>query len=273
MEETKKCDKCLEEYSMDNFYIKRGKPMNLCKPCKKARDKEYRETPENKEKIRQRNDYWNNNNKEYFKEYFKDNNYSEQKLYKKEYSERNKEKLLEYGREYRQSNKEVINQYQREYRKNNKEKYKEYYEKNKEEKKEKVKIYRENNIDKIRARQNKYFKERKENDPLFKLSCNIRTLINLSLVKGGYSKNTKSFDILGISYEDLKKHFENMFSSWMTWENHGLYNGDFNYGWDIDHIIPLSSARNEYELLKLNHYTNLQPLCSKINRDIKKSTL
>ena len=24
------------------------------------------------------------------------------------------------------------------------------------------------------------------------------------------------------------------------------------------------------ELLKLNHFTNLQPLCSKINRDIKK---
>ena len=266
MEETKKCDKCLEEYSMDNFYIKRGKPMNLCKPCKKARDKEYRETPENKEKIRQRNDYWNNNNKEYFKEY---NSSDEVKVYRKEYREENREKILEYRKEYREKNKDEINQSQREYREKNKDKYKVYYERSK----ETYSKYRENNIDKIRARQNKYFKERKENDPLFKLSCNIRTLINLSLVKGGYSKNTKSFDILGISYENLKKHFENMFSSWMTWENHGLYNGDFNYGWDIDHIIPLSSARNEYELLKLNHYTNLQPLCSKINRDIKKSTL
>jgi len=56
----------------------------------------------------------------------------------------------------------------------------------------------------------------------------------------------------------------------MSWDNHGLYNGEFNYGWDIDHIIPASS---EEEILRLNHYTNLQPLCSKINRDIKKNNL
>jgi 5-methylcytosine-specific restriction endonuclease McrA len=46
-----------------------------------------------------------------------------------------------------------------------------------------------------------------------------------------------------------------------------------NYGWDIDHIIPISSAGSEENIIKLNHYTNLQPLCSKINRDIKKDKL
>lgn len=55
----------------------------------------------------------------------------------------------------------------------------------------------------------------------------------------------------------------------MTWENHGKYNGELNYGWDIDHKIPLSSAKTEDEIYKLNHFSNLQPLCSKINRDIK----
>ena len=43
------------------------------------------------------------------------------------------------------------------------------------------------------------------------------------------------------------------------------------YMWDIDHIIPVSSAKREEEIIKLNHYTNLQPLCSKINRYIKKN--
>jgi hypothetical protein len=56
----------------------------------------------------------------------------------------------------------------------------------------------------------------------------------------------------------------------MTWKNYGKYNGELEYGWDIDHIIPLCSAINEEELIKLNHFTNLQPLCSKVNRDIKR---
>ena len=56
----------------------------------------------------------------------------------------------------------------------------------------------------------------------------------------------------------------------MSWNNKGLYNGEFNFGWDIDHIIPLSSGKTEEDIIKLNHYTNLQPLCSRINRDIKK---
>lgn len=63
---------------------------------------------------------------------------------------------------------------------------------------------------------------------------------------------------------------DSKFEPWMTWGNRGLYNGELNYGWDIDHIIPVSSAETEEGVIKLNHYTNLQPLCSKVNRDIKK---
>ena len=63
------------------------------------------------------------------------------------------------------------------------------------------------------------------------------------------------------------------FESWMSWENRGLYNGELNYGWDIDHIVPLSSAKKEDDIIKLNHYSNLQPLCSKVNRDIKRDIL
>ena len=60
----------------------------------------------------------------------------------------------------------------------------------------------------------------------------------------------------------------------MNWENRGLYKIDtYNYGWDIDHIIPLDTAITEDDIIKLNHYTNLQPLCSKVNRDEKKNKL
>ena len=57
----------------------------------------------------------------------------------------------------------------------------------------------------------------------------------------------------------------------MTWENHGKYNGEINYGWDLDHIIPISSAITIEDVINLNHHTNLQPLCSYTNRYVKRN--
>ena len=108
---------------------------------------------------------------------------------------------------------------------------------------------------------------------MFRLITNVRNLIYNSFYYNGYSKNSKTEELLGCSFEELKDYLESKFEPWMNWDNRGLYSGEFNYGWDIDHVIPLSSVNKEDEIIKLNHYTNLQPLCSKINRDIKKDNL
>ena len=42
----------------------------------------------------------------------------------------------------------------------------------------------------------------------------------------------------------------------MNWDNYGYGEGK----WVVDHIIPISSAKDKFELYKLCHYTNLQPL-------------
>ena len=45
----------------------------------------------------------------------------------------------------------------------------------------------------------------------------------------------------------------------MSWEKWGLLT------WHIDHIIPLSSAKDVDELYELWHYTNMRPLSAKEN--------
>lgn len=163
----------------------------------------------------------------------------------KEYRVNNIDKRLEYESNYREKNKEIINTYQ--------------------------KLYYTENKEIIGKRQRVYEKERRINDPLFKLSGNIRRMIRKSIKSNGYTKKSKTYDILGCSYEEFKKYIESLWQPWMNWDNHGLYNGELDYGWDIDHKVPISSAITEEELLKLNHFSNLQPLCSKVNRDIKKN--
>jgi hypothetical protein len=70
----------------------------------------------------------------------------------------------------------------------------------------------------------------------------------------GFSKKSKAFDILGCSAEEFKIYMESKFQPGMSWKN------NTRYGWHIDHIIPISSAQNEEQAIKLNHYSNLQPL-------------
>lgn len=120
-------------------------------------------------------------------------------------------------------------------------------------------------MENIREYKKKYYHTVTVNDPDKIIRISVRSLVKRFLK----SKKSTTNEIIGCSFEYLKYHIESKFENWMSWDNYGLYNGEFNYGWDIDHIIPLSSAKTEEEVVQLNHYTNLQPLCSKINRDIK----
>lgn len=135
-------------------------------------------------------------------------------------------------------------------------------------------IYRKENKNQINLFKKKYHNERIKTDPLYKLSCNIRGLICSSLKTRGVKKNTKTETILGCTFEEFKQHLESKFESWMNWGNYGNWNGtptEPNTAWDIDHITPNSFGLTESEVLSLNHYTNLQPLCSFTNRNIKRN--
>jgi len=193
----------------------------------------------------------------------------EQKLnrqeYQKEWREKNKEKLAKWYREYRALNPEI-----------NKINTKKYRERNPEKSKQSSKEYKNRNKDKVKKYANSYKKRRREldafkkaTDPLYSLKYKIRSSITKIFSRKGLVKNKKTLEILGCSYEEFKEYIESKFESWMNWNNRGKYNGELSYGWDIDHIIPIHTAKTEEDIIRLNHFTNLQPLCSKINRDIK----
>jgi len=159
-----------------------------------------------------------------------------------------------YGKAYRKNNKKKLVAKQKEWKKNNP---------------LNVKISEKKWRDNNPLYKRNYIKKRKELDPLYKLTSNIRSLIRQSFRYRGIKKNTLSEQILGCSFIIFKEYLESKFLPWMNWDNYGKYNGELNYGWDIDHIIPLNTATCEDDIIKLNHHTNLQPLCSRTNRNIK----
>ena len=283
----KKCTKCGEVKSLDAFYNnKNGKhgKMSRCKDCDKLyyqdnrerqleNAKEYREN--NKEKIAKYSKAYRENNKEAISEY------------KLKYNVENKKYLQDYHSSYRQINKNKIKKYQKEYRSNNKEelkkKRKEYYDENRDkcleiskkyvnENKNKIKKYkkeyREENRDKIKKYQKKYRAQNKDQkniyltnrrklDCKYKLTITIRNLIHGSLKIKGYTKKTKTFNILKCEYD--------FFMKWLN----GVASNGYTYGvgdLHLDHVVPVSLGQTEDEILLLNHYSNLQLLSADENQ-------
>lgn len=150
-------------------------------------------------------------------------------------------------KEYSEKKSKKINEYQKEYKKNNLNKIitrdKLYYNKNKE-----------------KIKKSNYFrtKNRRKEDPIFKLRGNLNVRIRLFMKSINIIKNNSTLNIIGCTPQFLKEYIENQFTDDMSWELMGKYI-------HIDHIIPLSSAKTEEELYKLCHYSNLQPLWAEDN--------
>lgn len=79
----------------------------------------------------------------------------------------------------------------------------------------------------------------------------IRTLIKIS-IKGNFKKSKKTEPLLCCSLETARNYIASQFKEGMSWDNHGE--------WEIDHVIPISYAKNQEDAEMLCHYSNLQPL-------------
>ena len=243
----KKCSKCNIEKESIDFYKKKTMKDGLRSECKEC-SKLYQ--LENKDRI-----------KEYKRLYHEENKYDINNKKRIGYSV-NKELHSLKSKEYREKNKEVLSEKKKLYYETNKEeiltKRKEYYESMtsdedfrkvlRERSKINTKSYRDRNKEELSQR----IKDKKKNDPLFRLSDSIRTLIWISINKMGYRKNSKTSNILGCSFEEFKSYIESQFNDNMSWENYGE--------WHLDHKTPVSWAETEEQVYELNKYTNFQPL-------------
>lgn len=139
-----------------------------------------------------------------------------------------------------------------------------YYKNNPEYNKAKSAKYRQNNPDynKIKSSEfrqknpeykTNYERERKKRDPIFKLRGQLSSLIHCSLQAKGYTKRSKTFQLVGLSFKDLYEYLVQT-----AIKNYGSYDPTIKY--HIDHIVPCAFAKTEKDLIKLQFYTNLQYL-------------
>lgn len=175
------------------------------------------------------------------------------------YLKNNRERVRELERErYKKDN---YKKTKKAWRVKNHEKIKEYNKRNRNE--EYHKQWREDNKKSIAKNRRKRERKRLKEDIVFRLRSCIRKNLWYNL---NNKKPNTSEEILGCTVEFFKDHIESQFEPWMTWDNHGKYNGEYNHGWDLDHIIPISLANTDYQVESLSHWINYQPLCSRINR-------
>ena len=159
------------------------------------------------------------------------------------YYEDNKEDLLIKNKAYCQNNKEKI---YKQKRKNIESKY-EYYQ-------QMWHNYYIANKEKHAENSKRWAAKQRESDPLFRLKSNIRSMIGHSFHRTGWFKKELSEEIIGMDVDDFVLYLLQ------------TYKYFYGYEWDkkekvhIDHIIPISTAKTEEDIIKLCHYTNLRLL-------------
>jgi hypothetical protein len=172
-------------------------------------------------------------------------NKEHRKQYLDVYNEENKEKIQERQKNYYTQNSEHIREQSTQWRLNNPEK-----------KKNNDKEYRLNNLEVLNEYKKKWANDKYHSDTVYKVKSSLRARVRMFFK---YKKSKPTSEIIGCTWEMLVEHIETQFKDGMTWDNHG------KFGWHIDHIVPLATAKSVDDLHKLNHYTNLQPLWWKEN--------
>lgn len=222
--EIRRCKGCGIEKEIIEFRLSKGKYRGKCKQCEKEYTLKYqKEHPEIIKAISHRT-YIKNLDKYHTRNIANRGKISE---YNKQYYEHNKIYYSDYHKKYLIEHRTELLKNNREWRKQNKEKVK--------------KIQKKDYM-------------RRMADPIEKEKHRVRNVIKNAFRN---NKNKNAIIILcKCSADDLRKHLIKTFE-----ENYGTkWDDSYLQDVQIDHIIPLSTAKTIDEVDALCYYTNLQLL-------------
>jgi len=100
-------------------------------------------------------------------------------------------------------------------------------------------------------------RRRRRTDPLCAMQARLSRLHRHALAAVGAPKTSPTLESLGYTLKDFVAHIERQFLPGMGWHNMSL--------WQIDHIIPASTARTAQDVVALNQLSNLRPMWAEQN--------
>jgi hypothetical protein len=186
--------------------------------------------------------------------------------YRKKHYEENKQDTKAWQQKYYQKNREEVV-----------DRSKKNYQDNKDEKLAYAKRWHQQNKTSLNIKR----KNRRKNDPIFRLRQDVSRLVNIALNKQNSNKNGKSISkYLPYTITELWIHIENQFlllgNEWMCRNNQGDYdpaiwddNDSATWAWQLDHIIPQSdlpyTSMEDDNFQKCWALKNLRPYSAKQN--------
>ena len=239
----KLCPECKEEKELtsDNFHKhKRAKDgfKSKCKECRNKSKREYKSRPEVKERIDKKDAEYRNRPeiKAHYQEYRDDpNNKQKAKGYNDQYYIENTEKIKERVSVYAHDpkNKEkIIGGRKRHYKQN----------------KTRIKIQQKIRSQTPRAKEinNKRQRERRANDPLFKVTGQMRNILSRMMKTYDIVKSDSTQVMMGYTPKELQDHLN---TGVYTLEDY-MKNTSTLVLFHLDHIIPLDYYKDKLTLNK-----------------------
>lgn len=139
--------------------------------------------------------------------------------------------------------------------------HREWRRKNKAEWRRKRKAREAKNKERMREWARQYQRRRLATNPQYKMAHALRTRLGKVLRLARAEKMASAVRDMGCTLAELQSHIESLWLPGMSWDNYGVH------GWHIDHKTPLASVdlNDREQVLKVIHYTNLQPMWAEDN--------